>query len=143
MGWLLAIAPAIVFVALLAQSPAVLAGQTLSWSVVWIPSLGLHFSLLLDGLSLLFALLVSGIGALVVVYAGYYFAPKHGDEKPGGENGGPQSRTTPHSRFSNTDARFFLYVLLFMTSMLGLVLAGDVITLFVFWEGTSITSFLL
>ncbi|BCX05418.1 MAG: monovalent cation/H+ antiporter subunit A [Candidatus Roseilinea sp.] len=145
MGWLLAIAPAIAFVALLAQSPAVLAGQTLSWSVAWIPSLGLHFSLLLDGLSLLFALLVSGIGALVVMYAGYYFAPKHGDEKSGGGDGESDSRTTPtlHSRFPNTDARFFFYILLFMTSMLGLVLAGDVITLFVFWEGTSITSFLL
>ncbi|MFC1464467.1 MAG: hydrogen gas-evolving membrane-bound hydrogenase subunit E [Candidatus Brachytrichaceae bacterium NZ_4S206] len=145
MGWLLAIAPAVAFGALIAQSSAVLAGQTLSWSIAWIPSLGLRFSLLLDGLSLLFALLVSGIGVLVVIYAGYYFAPKHGDEKSGVGSGESASSTmsTPHSRLPNTDARFFFYILLFMTSMLGLVLAGDVVTLFVFWEGTSITSFLL
>ncbi|MCS6848902.1 MAG: proton-conducting transporter membrane subunit [Anaerolineae bacterium] len=145
MGWLLAVAPAIAFGALIAQSPAVLAGQTLNWSISWIASLGLRFSLLLDGLSLLFALLVSGIGMLVMVYAGYYFAPKHADEKSSVGSGESESNTapTPHSPLPNADARFFFYILLFMTSMLGLVLAGDVITLFVFWEGTSITSFLL
>ncbi|MDW8350829.1 MAG: proton-conducting transporter membrane subunit [Anaerolineae bacterium] len=137
MGWLLAIVPAIAFGALIAQSPLVLAGQTLSWSIAWIPSLGLRFSLWLDGLSLLFGLLVSGIGMLVVLYAGYYFAPKHADDAHG-EDG----KSHP-SASQNADARFFFYILLFMTSMLGLVLAGDVITLFVFWEGTSITSFLL
>jgi len=123
MGWLLAIAPAAAFAVLINQSPAILAGQSASASIPWMPSLGLNFSLRLDGLSLLFALLVSGIGALVTIYAGYYF-------------------TKPKQNV-NEDARFFAYLMLFMTSMLGLVLAGDVITLFVFWEGTSITSFLL
>ncbi len=145
MGWLLAIAPAVAFGALIAHSSAVLVGQTLSWSTAWIPSLGLRFSLMLDGLSLLFALLVSGIGMLVVVYAGYYFAPKHADETSGGGGRKTESNatSTPHAPLLNADARFFFYILLFMTSMLGLVLAGDAITLFVFWEGTSITSFLL
>ncbi|MCL6510327.1 MAG: DUF4040 domain-containing protein [Anaerolineae bacterium] len=130
MGWLLAIAPVVGFGILVAQAPSILAGQTLSWSVAWVPSLGLRFSLLLDGLSLLFALLVSGIGVLVLIYSGYYFTPAR-------DEAGSEGATR------NTDARFFFYLLLFMTSMLGLVLAGDAITLFVFWEGTSITSFLL
>lgn len=145
MGWLLAIAPAVAFGALIAYSPTVPVGQTLSWSIAWIPSLGLRFSLMLDGLSLLFALLVSGIGVLVVVYAGYYFAPKHTNEASGGGDRKTESGATRtlHAPLLNADARFFFYTLLFMTSMLGLVLAGDVITLFLFWEGTSITSFLL
>jgi multicomponent K+:H+ antiporter subunit A len=130
MGWLLAIAPVVGFGILVAQAPSILAGQTLGWSVAWIPSLGLRFSLVLDGLSLLFTLLVLGIGALVLMYSGYYFTPAHSES-------GSEGATR------NTDARFFFYLLLFMTSMLGLVLAGDAITLFVFWEGTSITSFLL
>ncbi|MCS6773356.1 MAG: DUF4040 domain-containing protein [Thermoflexales bacterium] len=117
-GWVLAVAPALAFAGLVAQAPAVLAGEKLVWEWAWMPALGVRFSLYLDGLSLLFGLLVSGIGALVVVYAGYYFK--------GQESG-----------------RFLLYLLLFMTAMLGLVLAGDVIALFVFWEGTSLTSFLL
>jgi NADH:ubiquinone oxidoreductase subunit 5 (subunit L)/multisubunit Na+/H+ antiporter MnhA subunit len=123
MGWLLAIAPAAAFALLITESPAILAGQSASASIPWMPSLGLNFSLRLDGLSLLFALLVSGIGVLVTIYAGYYF-------------------TKPEQNV-NEDARFFAYLMLFMTSMLGLVLAGDVIALFVFWEGTSLTSFLL
>jgi len=130
MGWLLAIAPVVGFGVLVAQTPTLLAGQTLGWSVAWIPSLGLRFSLVLDGLSLLFTLLVLGIGALVLMYSGYYFTPAHSES-------GSEGVTR------NTDARFMFYLLLFMTSMLGLVLAGDAITLFVFWEGTSITSFLL
>jgi multicomponent Na+:H+ antiporter subunit A len=76
-------------------------------------------SFALDGLSLTFVLLVSGIGALVLIYSGAYFG-----EQPGG-------------------GRFFAYLLLFMGSMLGLVLSDNVITLFVFWELTSISSYLL
>ena len=83
------------------------------------PSLGISAALYLDGLSALFALMVTGIGSLVVIYTGYYL------------------KKDPDTW------KFLAYTLLFMTSMLGLVLAGDVITLFVFWEGTSITSFLL
>lgn len=85
----------------------------------WLPSLGLSLSLYLDSLSSLFALLITGIGTLVVIYAGYYFQK------------------------DTTSWRFLSYLLLFMTSMLGVVMAGDVLSLFIFWEGTSITSFLL
>jgi len=116
---ILALAPLSAFLLLLSGVGGLDAGEPLTQSIPWLPSLDLNASLYLDGLSALFALLVTGIGVLVVVYAGYYFK---GD--PGAW-------------------RFLAYILLFMTSMLGLVLAGDVITLFVFWEGTSITSFLL
>ena len=90
-----------------------------TWQIQWLPSIGLHASLYFDSLSALFALLITFIGTLVVIYAGQYFKGDAGAW------------------------RFFTYILLFMGAMLGLVLAGDVLTLFIFWEGTSITSFLL
>lgn len=85
----------------------------------WIPSFGVRLSFRLDGLSFGFAFLILAIGALVVLYSGGYM--------PKGSKRG----------------RFFAYILLFMGAMLGLVLSDDLITLFVFWELTSITSFLL
>ena len=122
LAWLLALAPLSAF-GLLLWTLAVLGdGTALVWRFDWMPSLGLSLGLYFDHLSALFALLVTGIGMLVVVYAGYYF----------------KSEEQPWSEW-----RFLTYLLLFMTAMLGLVLAGDVITLFVFWEGTSVTSFLL
>lgn len=136
-GWLLALAPACAFVIALTGSPALFAGEKGKLDVVysWLPSLGLNLSFHLDGLSLLFVLLVSGIGACILVYGGYYFAP-HGDAPHSGGHSDGREKTPG-------DARFFVYLMLFMASMLGLVMAGDVITLFLFWEGTSITSFLL
>ncbi len=85
----------------------------------WIPSLDIRMSFWLDGLSLMFALLITGIGALVMLYAARYLA------------GHPQYN------------RFALYLFSFMLSMLGLVLADNLITLFVFWELTTFTSYLL
>lgn len=117
--WLLASLPLAAFIFFLSRLPAIADGGALTFAVDWMPSLGLGASLYLDNLSALFLLLVSGIGTLVVVYAGYYFK---GD---------------------NSAWRFLAYLFLFMTMMLGVLLAGDVITLFVFWEGTSLTSFLL
>ncbi len=91
--------------------------------IPWITPEALGFrvdlAMRLDGLSLLFALLVTGIGALVLVYAGGYL---NGDER---------------------QPRFLGVLLAFMASMLGLVLSDDVVTMFVFWESTSITSYLL
>jgi NADH:ubiquinone oxidoreductase subunit 5 (subunit L)/multisubunit Na+/H+ antiporter MnhA subunit len=116
----LAVAPLAAFIVLVLMTPATAGGQAATWSFTWIPALGLQAGLYFDGLSALFALIVTGIGTLVTVYAGYYFK---GD--------------------SENHARFLTYLLLFMASMLGVVMAGDVITLFIFWEGTSITSFLL
>lgn len=118
-GWLLATAPLAAFITLLLRVPLLEEAKTLTFSLPWMPSLGLSANLYFDHLSALFGLLITGIGTLVVVYAGYYF------------------------RGDGSAWRFLCYLLLFMAAMLGLVLAGDVITLFIFWEGTSLTSFLL
>ena len=99
--------------------PRVEAGEVLFWSVPWLPSLGVAFAFALDGLSLTFALLISGIGALVLLYSNSYLA------------GHPQW------------GRFALFLTSFMLAMLGLVLADDLVSLFVFWELTTITSYLL
>jgi multicomponent K+:H+ antiporter subunit A len=122
LAWLLALAPVTAFGLLLGAVAQLGSRPALVWRLDWLPSLGLGLGLYFDHLSALFALLVTGIGALVLVYAGYYF----------------ESEERPWSEW-----RFLTYLLLFMTAMLGLVLAGDVVTLFVFWEGTSVTSFLL
>lgn len=118
-GWLLALLPLALVAYFASFLPAVTNGEVIASSWSWVPSLGLPLSFYLDGLSLTFALLISGIGALVIVYAGGYLA---GDERLG---------------------RLYLLLLIFMASMLGLVLAGNVITLFIFWELTSISSYLL
>jgi multicomponent K+:H+ antiporter subunit A len=118
-SWALAVLPAAAFVLLLLRVPALNAGEVITWRVTWLASLDLSFGFYLDALAALFALLVTFIGAIVVIYTGQYFK---GDQ---------------------TAWRFLAYLFLFMGSMLGLVMAGDVITLFIFWEGTSITSFLL
>lgn len=85
----------------------------------WIPSMGINFDFYLDGLSLLFALLISGIGALVVLYSIYYL---------------DKSERLGH---------FYVYLIMFMSAMLGVVLSDNVFVLYVFWELTSISSFLL
>jgi len=103
----------------LAAGPAVFAGEVMRWSVPWLPSLGLQFGFRLDGLAWLFALLITGIGALVVLYAAWYLDTK--DPAP----------------------RFFIFLLLFMGAMLGVVLADNLVLLVVFWELTSLSSFLL
>ncbi len=99
--------------------PAIAAGEPVETRIDWLPSIGLNLTFRLDGLSWLFALLVLGIGALVALYARYYMSPK--DPVP----------------------RFFSYLLAFMGSMLGVVMSGNIIQLVVFWELTSLFSFLL
>ncbi len=136
-GWIFSIFPLSSFGVLL-YSATQLHGKALEFSIPWIPSLGLNFSLYFDGLSALFGLIITGIGALVVVYTGYYF-DNSGHDKTKLET----RNSKPQSGVSNIEYRFFSYTLLFMLAMLGVVLAGDLITLFLFWEGTSISSFLL
>ncbi|MEM7528082.1 MAG: hydrogen gas-evolving membrane-bound hydrogenase subunit E [Pseudomonadota bacterium] len=99
--------------------PAVAGGDVFAWSRPWLPALGIEFAFRVDGLGLVFALLISGIGALVFLYTAGYF------------------RTDPRV------ARLLTLLLLFGISMVGLVLADDIVTLFLFWEGTTVTSFLL
>ena len=117
--WILAALPAVLFLYFASFIPGVVAGEAFRTATPWVEGLGIDLSFYLDGLSLVFALLISGIGTFIVIYAGGYL---HGDPQIG---------------------RFFLYLLSFMAAMLGLVLADNIITLFVFWELTSITSFLL
>lgn len=94
-------------------------GETLIQSWEWIPSIGLTFSFRLDGLGLLFSLLILIIGILVVIYARYYIYK------------------------SDCMGRFYSYLLLFMGSMLGIVLSENILQLVIFWELTSLSSFLL
>ena len=118
-SWGLALVPLALTIAFAALVPDVIAGRIVRASVPWVPALGVHLSFVVDGLSILFALLITGIGVLVVIYGGRYL------------DGHPDL------------GRFYAVLLAFMASMLGLVLADNVVTLFVFWELTSITSYLL
>ncbi len=99
--------------------PEVASGAVIRQEIVWLPSLGLNLVLRMDGFAWMFSMLVLGIGALVVLYARYYMSPA--DPVP----------------------RFFSLLLAFMGSMSGVVLSGNLIQLVVFWELTSIFSFLL
>lgn len=94
-------------------------GDTLIQTWQWIPSLGLNFSFRLDGLGLLFALLILIVGLLIVIYARYYIYK------------------------GDCMGRFYSYLLLFMGSMLGIVLSENILQLVIFWELTSLSSFLL
>ncbi len=118
-GWIAVIFPLFMFFGFLSRYPEVAAGEVIRESVPWVPSLGVNFSFLLDGLSLTFALIITLVGAAVFLYAGAYM--KH---------------------YANT-GRFFLSIGVFMTSMLGLVLSDNMLLMFVFWELTGISSFLL
>jgi multicomponent Na+:H+ antiporter subunit A len=117
-GYLLAVLPAglaIYFARLLFVTPP---GGGLT-SFAWAPSLNLAFSLNADGLGLFFAVLISGIGAVVVVYSGGYLA------------GHPQL------------GRFYGWLLTFMGAMLGVALSDNLLLLYVFWELTSVSSYML
>ncbi|GLR64634.1 monovalent cation/H+ antiporter subunit A [Marinospirillum insulare] len=116
---LTALLPAAALFLLFTQAPAVFSGQVLAVSFKWIPLAGLEVAFRLDGLAWLFALLILGIGQLIILYARYYLSEQ--DNMP----------------------LFYSYLLLFMTAMLGIVLSGNLIQLWFFWELTSISSFLL
>lgn len=116
-GPLAALLPAALFAALLAMAPS--PGEAVVHALPWLPSAGVALAWRLDGLSLLFALLIAGIGALVFLFAGAYL------------RGHPRTH------------RFFGVLALFMAAMLGAVLADDLVLLLVCWELTSIASFLL
>tara|TARA_R100001591_G_scaffold19739_1_gene27491 strand:+ start:162513 stop:165179 length:2667 start_codon:yes stop_codon:yes gene_type:complete len=97
----------------------IFAGETLIQQWSWLPSIGFNLAFRLDGLALLFALLILLIGLLIIFYARYYLSAK------------------------DSMGRFYAYMLMFMGSMLGIVLSENLLQLVVFWELTSITSFLL
>eukprot|EP00913_Durusdinium_trenchii_P021375 g20088.t1 len=118
-AWIVALAPALAFWHFCGFLGEIAAGEVATGGYAWAPSFNLSFSWFIDGLSLVFALLITGIGTLILIYSGGYM------------KGHPQL------------GRFLSFILLFMGSMLGLVLSDSFLMLFVYWEMTSITSFLL
>lgn len=104
---------------LLMQAKEVFNGGTIIQTWTWLPQLGIDLSFRLDALGLLFCLLISGIGTLIYIYAYYYLNPR------------------------NSLSKLYLLLMLFMASMLGISLSNNLILLLIFWELTSISSFLL
>ena len=111
--------PAALFVWFCTLVPAVSRGETLVWELAWLPEQGVDLDVAVDGLGLLFALLITGIGTFILLFAGEYM------------RGYPQR------------GRFTLFLVGFMLAMLGVVTADNLVALFVFWELTTLTSFLL
>lgn len=107
------------FILLLTQAKTVLSGQAVLEQWQWLPQIGIDFSFRLDALSLIFSLLITGIGTLIYIYAYYYLNPK------------------------NSLSKLYALLMLFMAAMLGISLSNNLIILLVFWELTSISSFLL
>jgi multicomponent Na+:H+ antiporter subunit A len=117
-GWFVLIIPLSIFIYLIAYVP-VIVNNTILLTMNWIPSLGINFDLYVDGLSLFFGLLISGIGSLVILYSVFYL---HKTENLG---------------------HFYLFLLIFMSAMLGVVFSDNVFVFYLFWELTSLSSFLL
>ena len=107
------------FIGLMTHLPAVMAGELVTARLDWVPLLGLNVTLMLDGLGFFFAMLILGIGLLIIAYARFYL-----------------------SREDNM-GEFFTYLLLFQGAMVGIVLSDNILLLLVFWELTSLSSFLL
>ncbi|MEI7447179.1 MAG: proton-conducting transporter membrane subunit, partial [Burkholderiales bacterium] len=118
-AWIAAVATAFALLPFAMLAPDVLDGRVQRLRVDWLPSLGAGFGFRMDGLAMLFAGLILGIGLLIILYARWYLSP---DER------------TP---------RFFALLLSFMGAMLGIALADNLLLLAVFWELTSLSSFLL
>ncbi|NHB75297.1 monovalent cation/H+ antiporter subunit A [Rhodobacter calidifons] len=101
------------------QAPTVLAGGIVQTRIDWLPALGLNATFFLDGLGLLFAGLILGIGLLIILYARFYLAK------------------------SDPMGQFYSYLMLFQGAMVGIVLSDNILLLLIFWELTSLSSFLL
>ena len=107
------------FVLLASYIPTLQQQDAIQATFAWLPSLGMNIALRLDALSLMFGLLISGIGTLIFIYAYYYLGQK------------------------NSLAKLYSLLMLFMAAMLGISLSNNLLILLVFWELTSISSFLL
>lgn len=118
-AWLAAAVTAAAMAAVLSQASWVMGGGTLLAHAEWVPAIGLNANFRLDGLALMFVLLITGIGLLIILYAAYYLRT----EDPAG--------------------KFYSQLMLFMAAMLGIVLSDNLLLLVVFWELTSVSSFLL
>ncbi|MBB1486120.1 monovalent cation/H+ antiporter subunit A [Oceanospirillum sediminis] len=111
--------PALALILVLQNASSIFDGEALYTVYNWIPVIGLELAFRLDGLSLLFALLILGIGLLVILYARYYLSAQ------------------------DSIGRFYSYLILFMFAMLGVVMSDNLLQMWMFWELTSISSFLL
>lgn len=118
-GWIVFFVPLSLFIILTTYIPRVSNGEVISNTFEWIPSLGINFSTYIDGLSLIFGLLITGVGTLVVFYSNFYLSKKE---------------SLHH---------FYCYLLLFMGAMLGVVFSDNLMVFYAFWELTSVSSFLL
>ncbi|KAB2334057.1 Na+/H+ antiporter subunit A [Bacillus mesophilum] len=119
-GWFVLFIPFLIFIYLLTYIPSISAGKTFTYLVQWIPTYDINFELYMDGLSLVFGLLITGIGSLVIFYSIFYLS---------------KEREALHN--------FYVYLMMFMGAMLGLVFSDNILVIYVFWELTSISSFLL
>jgi len=119
-GWFVLPLPILLFVYFCSNIGTTSSLQAKIASIPWIPSLGIDFAVKLDGLGMLFALLIAGIGSLVILYSIYYL-----------------------DKDKEKLNQFYVYLLFFMGAMLGVVLCDNLIVLYMFWEITSISSFLL
>jgi multicomponent K+:H+ antiporter subunit A len=118
-AWAAALVTGLSLALLLSEAGAVFDGQTVLTQAEWIPAIGLNANFRLDGLALMFGLLITGIGLLIILYAAWYL---HHDDPAG---------------------KFFSQMMLFMAAMLGIALSDNLLLLVVFWELTSVSSFLL
>jgi len=118
-GWFVMSVPLALFIYLASFIPAIAGGETYIHTIKWIDSAGINFTTYLDGLSMIFGLLITGVGSLVILYSIYYLSERE------------------------ALGRFYVYLLMFMGSMLGVVFSDNLMVLYVFWELTSISSFLL
>lgn len=119
-GWFVLILPILLFTYFSRFISLTKQGDIITERAAWIPSLGIHIDFYVDGLGLLFALLITGIGSLVVLYSVFYL-----------------------SKEKEKLNQFYVFLLLFMGAMLGVVLSDNLIVLYSFWEFTSLSSFLL
>ncbi|MGI6677751.1 MAG: Na+/H+ antiporter subunit A [Dehalobacterium sp.] len=119
-GWFVLPIPALLFARLVTEVPVVSEGGSFMHTLTWIPSLDINLTVCLDGLSLLFGLIILGVGTLVVLYSIYYLDKER-----------------------EALGNFYLYLLIFMGAMLGLVFSDHLMLLYAFWELTSVSSFLL
>lgn len=118
-GWFVLVVPVTLFLLLTTYIPRIANGQTFTNMYEWIPSFNINFTTYIDGLSLIFSLLITGVGSLVILYSIFYLSVKE---------------SLHH---------FYCYLLLFMGAMLGVVFSDNLMVLYAFWELTSVSSFLL
>ncbi|MGE7674968.1 Na+/H+ antiporter subunit A [Lysinibacillus sp. NPDC094403] len=119
LGWFVLSVPFILFLLLARYTPQIAEGKTFIHTYEWIPSFNINFTTYLDGLSMIFGLLITGVGSLVILYSIFYLSTKE---------------SLHH---------FYCYLLLFMGAMLGVVFSDNLMVLYTFWELTSVSSFLL